>query len=286
MATAAVEIPHSNHVLPGSHMLQTIQFPDATAQSQVPDPSVEDIALNWVEAWNTAVKTDQAFSSLFIQDSCWRDLLCLSWDFRTLQGRAKIDEYAKNSSATTPMLSLDTSSNHKKPQAITVAGIDVVQAFLKVDTNVGRGEGLVRLVKPPSDTAAWAAFTFFTTLRELKGYEEHTNARRPAGTERDPSNSGSNWADQRNAQQNFAGGREPVVLIIGAGQGGLTAAARLKQLGIEALIIDQNPRIGDNWRNRYHQLVLHDSVWCATRPKLQLVIYHSHNDAGTTICHI
>ena len=49
--------------------------------------------------------------------------------------------------------------------------------------------------------------------------------------------------------------------IAGAGQGGLSIAARLKQLGVEALIIDRNPRIGDNWRNRYHQLVLHDSVW-------------------------
>lgn len=32
-------------------------------------------------------------------------------------------------------------------------------------------------------------------------------------------------------------------------------------LGIETLIVDQNDRVGDNWRNRYHQLVLHDPVW-------------------------
>lgn len=32
-------------------------------------------------------------------------------------------------------------------------------------------------------------------------------------------------------------------------------------LGIDALLIDQNDRVGDNWRNRYHQLVLHDPVW-------------------------
>lgn len=40
-------------------------------------------------------------------------------------------------------------------------------------------------------------------------------------------------------------------------------AARLKQLGVPTLIVDRNARIGDNWRNRYHQLVLHDSVWYA-----------------------
>lgn len=32
-------------------------------------------------------------------------------------------------------------------------------------------------------------------------------------------------------------------------------------LGINALIVDKNQRVGDNWRNRYHQLVLHDPVW-------------------------
>jgi cation diffusion facilitator CzcD-associated flavoprotein CzcO len=47
----------------------------------------------------------------------------------------------------------------------------------------------------------------------------------------------------------------------GAGQGGLTAAARLKMLDVETLVIDREDRIGDNWRRRYHQLVLHDPVW-------------------------
>jgi cation diffusion facilitator CzcD-associated flavoprotein CzcO len=45
---------------------------------------------------------------------------------------------------------------------------------------------------------------------------------------------------------------------LGAGQGGLTLAARLKQLGVASLLVDRNKRIGDNWRNRYHQLVLHE----------------------------
>ena len=32
-------------------------------------------------------------------------------------------------------------------------------------------------------------------------------------------------------------------------------------LGVKSLIIDREDRIGDNWRSRYHQLVLHDCVW-------------------------
>lgn len=57
-------------------------------------------------------------------------------------------------------------------------------------------------------------------------------------------------------------------LFLGGGQAGLTAAARLKMLGVETLVIDQNERVGDNWRKRYHQLVLHDPVWYDHMPYL------------------
>lgn len=49
--------------------------------------------------------------------------------------------------------------------------------------------------------------------------------------------------------------------MLGSGQAGLTSAARLKMLGVDALVIESNDRVGDNWRKRYHQLVLHDPVW-------------------------
>lgn len=39
-------------------------------------------------------------------------------------------------------------------------------------------------------------------------------------------------------------------------------------LNVPALIIDANERVGDNWRKRYHQLVLHDPVWYDHLPYL------------------
>ena len=53
----------------------------------------------------------------------------------------------------------------------------------------------------------------------------------------------------------------PQVLIIGAGQSGLALAAQLQHLGVPYLVAEQNPRVGDNWRNRYDSLILHDPVW-------------------------
>ncbi len=54
--------------------------------------------------------------------------------------------------------------------------------------------------------------------------------------------------------------RDPAVLVVGGGQAGLSAAACLGQLGVDTLIVDRERRVGDNWRNRYHALVLHNQT--------------------------
>ncbi len=40
-------------------------------------------------------------------------------------------------------------------------------------------------------------------------------------------------------------------------------------LGVDTLVIDKEDTIGDNWRSRYHQLVLHDPVWYDHMPYLR-----------------
>jgi putative flavoprotein involved in K+ transport len=54
---------------------------------------------------------------------------------------------------------------------------------------------------------------------------------------------------------------QPEVLIIGGGQGGIALGARLRQLGVPAIIVERNARPGDSWRRRYKSLCLHDPVW-------------------------
>ena len=51
------------------------------------------------------------------------------------------------------------------------------------------------------------------------------------------------------------------MLVVGGGQAGLSIAARLEQLQVDTLIVDREERIGDNWRNRYHALTLHNQVY-------------------------
>ena len=50
------------------------------------------------------------------------------------------------------------------------------------------------------------------------------------------------------------------MLVVGAGQQGLSIAARLKALNIDALVLERSARVGDSWRNRYHSLRLHNDT--------------------------
>ena len=47
------------------------------------------------------------------------------------------------------------------------------------------------------------------------------------------------------------------VVIVGAGASGLSAAGALQRRGIEAVILEQDQRLGDTWARRYDRLRLH-----------------------------
>ena len=93
----------------------------------------------------------------------------------------------------------------------------------------------------------------------MKGFEEQLGIARPRGSAYSRDFRGPNWLDLRKAAAEYAD-HDPAVLVVGGGQSGLCIAARLKQLQVDTLIVDREERIGDNWRNRYHALTLHNQV--------------------------
>jgi putative flavoprotein involved in K+ transport len=107
-------------------------------------------------------------------------------------------------------------------------------------------------------------------MHELKGHEEPRGVRRPMGAEHGATRERVTWLEKRQAEDAAMGVEtQPYALVIGGGQGGIALGARLRQLGVPALVVDKHPRPGDQWRKRYKSLCLHDPVWYDHLPYLK-----------------
>jgi cation diffusion facilitator CzcD-associated flavoprotein CzcO len=62
----------------------------------------------------------------------------------------------------------------------------------------------------------------------------------------------------------------PDVVVIGAGPGGLAAAAELGRRGRSAVVIDQADAVGSAWRGHYERLHLHTIRWNSHLPGLKI----------------
>jgi len=218
-------------------------------------------AANWLAQFERelAHPKDSALQALFHPDSYWRDVLALSWNLQTTNGADAIVKELSALAGRAAPRNFRIDPERAAPRRVTRAGTNAVEAIFKFETAQGRGSGILRLIPDTSDANAPKAWTLLTALDELKGFEEPLGSRRPRGQSYSRDFRGPNWLDQRNAATAYAD-RDPVVLVVGGGQAGLSIAARCKQLQVDTLIVDREMRIGDNWRKRYHALTLHNQV--------------------------
>ncbi len=231
-------------------MTDTMERPAETA-----DPSsAQGRADAWLASFETALKARdvEKAAGRFATESFWRDLVSFTWNITTVENPAGVADLLSATLEQTDPSGFRTTEPPTEDDG-------VVTAWFAFETAVGRGTGLVRLVVEDGQDKA---FTFLTTLDELKGHEEPKRDRRPRGAEHGADKHRATWKEQRQAEAESLGSTtQPYVLVIGGGQGGIALGARLRQLGVPALIIDKHPRPGDQWRNRYKSLCLHDPVW-------------------------
>lgn len=117
-------------------------------------------------------------------------------------------------------MSIDVSDSDKKPKLVPIdhnGNVHGIKVYIKLETDVGIGKGLVRLLHDV-ESQKWKAFTLYTALFELHGHEETVKNRRHSGIDyRLPGapTKSCNWREMRIAQENFNASLEPTVLIIG-----------------------------------------------------------------------
>lgn len=215
------------------------------------------LAREWVRAFDTALcdGSPGLLDSVLESDASWRDIVAITWDIRSVQGREPLRQLARRCAATVTPGSWRI-SERRAPEFVVRGGRKVVEALIDFETADGQGEGVVRLV-PHGDGAR--AYTVMTALRGLKARPERIGENRPNNSDLGAAFGKPNWLDQRKREVAYED-REPTVLIVGGGQAGLTLAARLRALDVDALVVEQYPRVGDNWRNRYYHLTLHNDL--------------------------
>lgn len=207
-------------------------------------------ANEWLSAFDAALQNRDvdAAVNLFGADCYWRDLVSFTWNIKTSEGHEQIRQMLQ-----ARLQDVQPSNWTLEGDATEADGI--IDAWFTFETGASRGRGHLRL----KDGKAW---TLLTTMVELKGFEEAKGVARPKGVEHGPQKGRQTWKESREQEQKALGYTEqPFVVIVGGGQAGIILGARLRKLGVPAIIVEKNPRPGDSWRNRYKSLCLHDPVW-------------------------
>jgi cation diffusion facilitator CzcD-associated flavoprotein CzcO len=238
-----------------------------TVVEEVTTDLAAEVFSRWLESYGTALETGDAAlaASHHVEDGYWRDILAFTWEYRSYTGQAEIQEaYTQRLGVVKPR-AFRVASRRIAPRQVRRSGRTVIEGYFDFETEVGHGTGFARLLFDDADPFQSPIWIVLTTLQELAGFEESVGERRPTGVEFSVNFAGDNWLDLRRKAAEYAD-RDPEVLVVGGGQGGLALAARFAQIGVDALLVEKNPRIGDNWRTRYHSLTLHNEVWANGLP--------------------
>jgi hypothetical protein len=201
----------------------TIQLPAFIKPKPFSEPlpaSAKTIAQQWINKLESVLQANDAsqLPKLLHQNCWWRDMLALSWDFRTIHGLEKISEYlSENITYTTPHdLKLRESGKFAPNFNSPSEGITWLESMFDFQTRVGSGSGMLRLIQ--NSDGSWKGCMMYTALQDLKDFKENTGLRRAHGGNNSLVDGAikGNWLERRQRQVEFVD-EEPTVLIVGAG---------------------------------------------------------------------
>lgn len=217
-----------------------------TNQALTPTQKIQ----NWLAELKSILQSDQPQNAaeLFDENGFWRDLVALTWNIKTVEGRQSIRDMLGATAA-------GAQPHDWKVDGEATEADGVTEGWLTFKTNVAQCEGQIRL----RNDKCW---TLLTAMTELRDHPEPRSSLRSKGARHGADKSRASWADERREEIESLGYTEqPYCVIVGGGQGGIGLGARLRQLNVPTIILEKNPKPGDSWRNRYKSLCLHDPVW-------------------------
>ncbi|MGN7860907.1 NAD(P)-binding domain-containing protein [Microbacterium sp. 22303] len=213
----------------------------------------------WCDEFERALSSRDAdgLRSLFAERSYLRDNGALTWDFRQFHGRDAVVSTLLDVVDEIRPTGFRVSDSWPQPHLLGDGEGATIEAFFDFDTVAGTAVALINGTPDDSSPYGLEVHAMYTRLETLNSVSEPE--RHPRGSGFTPAHAGQTYAEHVRRRREWVDG-DPDVLIVGAGQAGLVAAAHLAQLGVSALIVDKNERVGDNWRKRYDSLSLHNPV--------------------------
>jgi cation diffusion facilitator CzcD-associated flavoprotein CzcO len=191
-------------------------------------------------------------SGLLTEDTLWRDLFTLTGSARTFNGISTIQSAWKTLCA-----SQETCEFKLVPGGVRIvrpspalSWIEVKFTFRATAQPPRLCMGNMRLV--PDEQQTWKIWTLVTILQSLDGF--------PNVDECQPAMEWESNVDQLPSPVSDSGFNDlPLVqdcVVVGAGMAGLCVAGYLKALGTNAVILERNIRVGQNWTDRELFLVI------------------------------
>ena len=218
----------------------------------------DDVTLvhQWLQRFEEALQRGDltGLGELFAQEAHWRDLFAFTWNVTPSDDPGAIVRTLLQNQPTVQARAFTLAEGSAPPRRVRRTGVQVIESIFQFETACGQCRGVLRL---PIDNPG-RAWVMSTSLRELKGAEWPVGLKRVDGAAKRIFG-GISWAEQWEKEAQYEG-RDPAVLIVGAGHNGLALAARLRLLGVDTLVVERLPKVGDVWRNRYTALALHNDT--------------------------
>ena len=150
-------------------------------QATVPsDVSPGNIASDWLKRLGDTLAQPRdkstSLAELFLDDAVWKDILALTWDYRSLHGLNKINALVDVRTKLSGFSVSEIAVDPLRAPALRSPFPDIswIQFGFDLQTNAGKGQGYARLV--PTSDGKWKAYTLCTSLESLNGVDLQVGA--------------------------------------------------------------------------------------------------------------
>ncbi|KUJ17433.1 FAD/NAD(P)-binding domain-containing protein [Mollisia scopiformis] len=213
--------------VPGS--LPPDEIPADIDLASIPFPHFAENALN------------NLLSATVSSSALWRDHLSLTGQVRTFYNGERIKEqWSHYSQQRSPTNFKATEASISRPTPDS-SWVDVLFTFVTEQEGglIGNCSGIISFLPSSSSETGWEVWMLRTILENFEGH----------GHPDDPSPIFSSPSSTENAKTS--------VLIIGAGQSGLSLAGRLGALNIPYILLEKASSIGYSWTGKYDTVRQH-----------------------------